>query len=577
MSIRKVTGKVLRAYDKSPFRDTLIEIWDRDFGLDDMVGSGRTNDNGVFEISYDTDDAGEKPDLTVKVLRLDFQGQYEVIYDQDGPRNVSEDYDFQDILVADWEYDPSFDIPLIRSEGAGISSSPQNFVPPQTRKILLNAATLGLVRVAANQRKTIEGVQETYPDNLTIDKEQEVPGSSRSDEFFVDGVLNGFAPALVTEGPVGTYHVRYNLDPYVWDEQHQAPSIHLTLKKDSAGTIVPAQIEYRVREKGSNPAVYGPTVVAKAADGGPQWEKAKSYFRIAEFIDGQVKGHLGRAHLNTGQYAISLYRNIQKSPILRLLHPHLKGVSAINTFGKDIIFGNEGVLVLSPLTEHSLVDVMRDDLGQCNWKDWSPRSEITPTGQHYYAKVQQLYWNLIKEYIDHFFSIHEEKIKLDWKEIYAFSQDLVEHSVPFFSYPLDAGEQWYDDSEINAAGFNENHAISAITQVQTDPPAQDIEHLKQACAYAIYHATIWHAWRNDNQAKYGGEIDYARLAIDYEIEEAAFQLFIVNILVQVKHGYLTKNEENDIPEKFVALLRSQAEKFQAAGYDVREIRSRINI
>lgn len=121
--------------------------------------------------------------------------------------------------------------PSFRSEGAGISSSPQNFVPAQTRKILLNATTLGLVRAAASNRSSVKGAQETFPDNLTIDKEEKEPGSSRRDEFFVDAVLNGFAPALMTEGPGGTYHVRYNLDPYTCDDKHQAPSVHLILKR----------------------------------------------------------------------------------------------------------------------------------------------------------------------------------------------------------------------------------------------------------------------------------------------------------------------------------------------------------
>lgn len=570
MTTRTVKGTVLRAYDRSPFRDTLIEIWDRDFGLDDMVGSGRTDDNGVFEIPYNTEDAGEKPDLTVKVLRLDFSGQYEVIYDLDGPRNVTDDFDFQEILIADWEYDPDFEVPLVRSEGAGISSSPQNFVPSQTRKILFHSAQLNFVRAAANRQSSLDGVQEKYPENLT----QKQPEASRSDRFFVDAVLNGFTPAVLTEGPAGTYHVRYNLDQYRWDDTHQAPSVHLTLSKGSDGNLVPKQIEYKLRETGSNPAVFGPTVVATAAEGGEQWETAKSYFRIAEFIDGQVKGHLGRAHLNTGQYAIALYRNLQKSPILRLLHPHLKSVSAINTFGKGVIFGDKGVLVLSPLTPTSLVEVMRDDLGQCNWKDWSPRAPISE--QHRYAKIQWLYWELIQKHVQDFFDMHEAKIRLDWKEIYGFSQDLVKHSVPFFSYPLPPDERWYDESEINTASGS-NKAISAITNVPINPPPEDVENLKQVCVYAIYHATIWHAWRNDHQANYGGELDYARLALDYEIKEAAFQLFIVNILVKIKHGYLTKNEENDIPEQFVALLKSNAPAFEALDYDVRDIRSRINI
>lgn len=83
-----VSGKISRQFDQSPFRDTLIEIWDRDFGLDDLVGSDRTNDKGEFNIEYDTDDAGDTPDLTVKVIRLDYQSQPHVIYEEDGPRNV---------------------------------------------------------------------------------------------------------------------------------------------------------------------------------------------------------------------------------------------------------------------------------------------------------------------------------------------------------------------------------------------------------------------------------------------------------------------------------------------------------
>ena len=573
MTIRKVTGKVLRE-DGSPFRDTEIQIWDRDFGLDDKLGSGRTNDQGQFNIAYDTEYAGDKPDMTVKVMRLNAKGDSEEIYDFDGPKNVTTDYDFGDIKLSDWEYDSHFRVPLVRAIGSGVGASPQNFVPSQFRKLLLKAAYFMAKRLIANSRPTIAEAQEIFPSNLTIDMEKNQPGSSRDDQFLSKAILNGFNPAMLTKDSVGAYHVRYNLDKYEWDLEHQSASVHLTLKKDLDDNLVPVKIEYKIRKKGSNPAVFELSEVATAEQGGLAWDTAKNHFRVSEFIDGEIKGHLGRSHLNVGQYAIALYRNIQKSPIFKLLHPHLKGVSAINTAGRGVIFGSEGALAIAPLTDKSLIEAMRDDLGQCNWKDWSPRGEINK--QHTYAKIQKLYWDLLYEYIDRFFLIYGEKIRLDWKEVYYFSQDLVQHSVPFYQYPLEPGETWYDDSEINAGGSN-GRAISSITDVKTNPPSQDIENLKQVCAYVIYHGTLWHTWRNDSQVDYGGEIDYARFAMDYDVSEASFQLFIVHLLVGVKHGYLTKNEENDIPREFVALLKAAAPSFEEIGYDVRDIRSRINI
>ncbi|MGR3276555.1 lipoxygenase family protein [Acaryochloris marina NIES-2412] len=572
MVIQTVSGKIDRQFDRSPFRDTLIEVWDRDFGLDDLVGSGRTNDNGEFNISYDTDYAGDTPDLTLKIIRLDYQSQPHVIFEEDGPRNVEGDYDFGTISIADWGYDPDYAVPLIRSGGAGIFASPQNFVASQTRKILLKAVPWGLRRREAGEKPSVEAAQTVFPENLTIKKGD----VSRKDKFFVDATLNGFAPALMTQDSNGQFHVRYNLDQYRWDESHQSPSVHLTMVKNAEGNLIPQKIEWKLRKIASFPPEFSDDGSAEPGEGAA-WEKAKLYFRIAEFIDGQVKGHLGRGHLNVGQYAVALYRNIQKSPILKLLHPHLKGVSAINTFGKDIIFGDQGVLALSPLNSASLIDVMRDDLGQCNWKNWSPRNEVNSTGQHSYAKIQNLYWNILNEYVDKFFTLYEEKIKLDWKEIYYFSQDLVSHSVPFVPPHIVDGEQYVDNNEISVDAPAHQTAISPITEVLTHPKDQDIQNLKQACAYAIYHATIWHDWRNDNQANYGGEIDYARLAIDYSVEDAAFQLFIVNILVDVKHGYLTKNEENDIPIEFISILQRESQNFEDLGYDLRDLRSRINI
>lgn len=152
----------------------------------------------------------------------------------------------------------------------------------------------------------------------------------------------------------------------------------------------------------------------------------------------------------------------------------------------------------------------------------------------------------------------------------------MKHSVPFKALNTKNREEFYCNNEISIDPDNGN-AISHITKDKVISNYAEVDKLKQVCAYAIYHATIWHDWSNDYQDDYGGEIDYARLALEYQPQEASFQLFIVNILNSVKHGYIVKNEENDIPDLFIAKLKSRIDDFKKYDYDLRDLRSRINI
>jgi Lipoxygenase len=568
MTKKIISGTVFRSSeDKSPFRNTRIEIWDRDFLVDDQLGVALTDDNGQFDLEYDTDDAGDEPDLLIKIFRLNANDEFELIFDQDGGTNITVDTFTFDIRIIDWEYDPNFVVPLIRTPNAAIDSSPQDFSASQKRKIISNGVVFGALRLLADRASSIQDVQNIFPPNYTVENRDE----SRSDKFFVEAVLNGFAPALLTFDSDNMFHVRYSVDDYEWDGFQQAPSAHLVLRKDLSGNLIPDRIEWGLKEINSNTITYGS---ASPSSSTLEWDKAKEYFRIAEFIDGEITGHLGRSHINVGQYAIALYRNLQKSPILKLLHPHLKEVSAINSFGKGIIFGEEGVLSTSPLTKDSVLLALRDDLGKCNWKNWSPRKPFDD--QHYYAYINNLYWEILNEYIDEYFVTYRRKIILDWKEIFYFSEDLHTRSVPFKSSDPHSGEKWYCDNEISKSSEN-GLSISRITKVKNNPPDADIENLKQVCVYAIYHSTMWHDWRNDNQAKYAGEIDYARMALNYDVKDASFQLFVMNILNSIKYGYILKNEDKDIPVMLISKLKSRIDNFKSYGYDLRDLRSRINI
>lgn len=568
--LRSKEDKTLNQEDNTnydtPFRNTRIEVWDRDFLIDDQLGVALTDDDGQFELEYDTDDAGDEPDLLFKIFRLNANDEFELIFDQDGGNNITDDPFTIEIRIIDWEYDPNFVVPLIRTPNADIDSSPQDFTASQKRKIIFNGVRFGALRLLADQETDIQKVQKIFPDNFTLENRD----LSRSDDFFVDAVLNGFAPALFTKDSNDKFHVRYSIDSYEWDGIQQAPSAHLILDKNDSGNLIPVKIEWSLKDISSDAITNG----SASPGDGSEWEKAKEYFRIAEFIDGEITGHLGRSHINVGQYAIALYRNLQKSPILKLLHPHLKEVSAINSFGKGIIFGDEGVLSTSPLTTDSVLLALRDDLGKCNWEKWEPREPFND--QHHYAYINNLYWDILKKYIDEFFVTYRRKIILDWKEIFYFSEDLHSHSVLFKSSDPLPGEKWYCENEISLSSEN-GRSISKITSTTKNPPDGDIENLKQVCVYAIYHSTMWHDWRNDNQAKYAGEIDYARMALKYNAKDASFQLFVMNILSSIKYGYILKNEDKDIPVLLISKLKSRIDDFKNHGYDLRDLRSRINI
>lgn len=278
MTKKIIQGTVLRSSeDNSPFRDTRIEIWDRDFLVDDQLGVALTDENGQFKLEYDTDDAGDEPDLLFKIFRLNANDEFELIFDQDGGINITDHLFMIEIRIIDWEYDPNFVVPLIRTPNAAIDSSPQDFSASQKRKIISNGVVFGALRLLADQANSIQDVQNIFPPNYTVRNRDE----SRSDTFLVEAVLNGFAPALLTSDSENMFHVRYSIDDYPWDGIQQAPSAHLVLRKDVSGNLIPDKIEWGLKDINSNTITNGS---ASPSSSTLEWDKAKEYFRIAEFI-----------------------------------------------------------------------------------------------------------------------------------------------------------------------------------------------------------------------------------------------------------------------------------------------------
>jgi hypothetical protein len=256
----------------------------------------------------------------------------------------------------------------------------------------------------------------------------------------------------------------------------------------------------------------------------------------------------------------------------------------------------------------------RDILGMQDWYDWHPMESISKA--HSYAKAEQLFWEVVGKYVDEFFADHESEIKHYWYEIAAFSNDLVNHSVPEFmpKGALDAlsgreralalqRKEYYcalyrfnpDAERVTVNG--EIKAISRITTARNfaDTLPEDFDRLKSACRYAIMTSTFLHTWINEHQYDDLGEILYScgglrfgsekrgviapesDLSIAPDLTRSTQMLWFTNLLSRTEYGFITRNEDGDVPPLFIRLLKEKEAEFAALGVDINAIESRTNI
>ena len=100
---------------------------------------------------------------------------------------------------------------------------------------------------------------------------------------------------------------------------------------------MPVAIQYYANKERNNP-------VWTQRDG-KEWLLAKIIFNNANMQRQQAIDHLLDTHLISEVYMISLNRNLAPNhPIYRLMHPHLKLVTAINTAARSKLLNNGGVI-----------------------------------------------------------------------------------------------------------------------------------------------------------------------------------------------------------------------------------------
>lgn len=621
-------GKVYFEYDDRdgnpiPIHNLYLELWDRDTtNPDDFLGQAVTDREGNFEIWYDPADAGlnDLPDLDLRVYeiryRFDKQGNItnrrKLIYTITGEDNVTQrNYDFGVCRIPLWEYDPNSLTPrvLIADEG----NAPEAYGPGRSMVMVKVLADIELKkRRHLLERKlgirswNIDSIQKDYPENRTIKLERENPGSSRSDAFFGDMILNGMASSVMDKDPKdpSRYWVHFHWNSYEQDGIYAMPNIDIYLEPED-NSVVPVEIIVWLREKGATEPNSPLTKHVVTRTDGAKWEQAKRIARVSATLNAELSNHLSHTHLNGEQYAVAARRNLRLNPVRQLLFPHVKEVSLINHSANTLLLGPTGYITrATAFTEDSIGEYLQQVVATLDWKGWQPRRIICD--DHKFAKASHLYWKVTGEFIDWFFNTYDEDIRKHWFEIKQFSDTLVENSTDFFlcSYlrghvePIETDDYWFDWNErmkLSIPRAEVGGRKKAVSHITNSKEANDegITNLKQICRYVIQHTTFMHWWSNSKQYDEGGELRFNGLGLRYgdhgvftgeedesvlpPPEDATMQLWISYMLSNTNFGFILKNEEKDIHPQFIEVLKKYREEFEALGVDISSIPSRTNI
>ncbi len=611
---KKVKGRIVFSKKVNnqvkPVAGAFLQLWDLDVIENDFLNSGYTNENGEFEIEYDPKKGSrwnDTPDLVLRFLDREYGydklGQpisnWFVVQSFHAGDNITADiFDFGELQVAFWGYEDKEDLNGVNFtprvaiiDGKAPQAQRSGRTNEQIRtglKHFLSHRKDTLISKFSDTHPTNPEIEEDYPPNNTRKLKEE----ARSDDFISYMTLNGFNPCMFKKGAEpDTFYVDFKWNGLEIDERHFAPNTTANFKlQNDKLQLESIALQKRLGGETSAHALYRDSKLYTSTDA--EWERVKRIFRCNYFAFGEVASHLSETHLNVEQYIVPLRRNLLHNPIARLLLPHFYGTVDVNLAANDILLSTNGLVQkCSALTENSVKKLCRDTFGTLNWYNWKPRQPLLKG--HNFAHISLLYWDVLNAYVSGFVKDNLPMIKKHWSEIRRMSEELVFNSLPYLELP---GDQFlYDLSEANTKDNPHPYingkfsAISPVTQ-RDIPDNEDIKNIIQFCCYLLYQATFKHSWLNDLQYEMGGEVEFATLGITDDIsnlridastvvppDQALEHPFITYILNYTEYGYIMRNEDDDMNPTLMKHLVGRNADFKKLGYDIRSIRSCINI
>lgn len=620
---------------RQPIQNMYVVLWARTkFYQWRRLAEGYTDAEGKFRLEFDLRAAVKwinRKQLLFEVNEIEnirYHGGkakrvYSVFHTQKFPKAdlTGMGYNLREIQLDYWNYRQDTTIPrtlLKLDKGDRLqdyTEGRENALYEQIIPIELTKRKHLIQIMEGSKRISYESIQKDYPINLSQCIEKHLPGFSRSDEWFGERMMNGMNCGAFMPDPnePGVYMIKYfGICDYEHNDIYALPDVIIRFRLNEKGIPIPFKITTRGALNAYNKDPWQ-TRDFTPDDGEFLWLAAKRIARMTGNVCTEVDEHFVGTHLNVEQYAIATYRNFRKSPLAVLLIPHMREVSLINE-GADKIIVNGFLPSGTALKAEGIVRRAKDVLGMFDWKGWKPMESISE--DHRYAQAENLFWKVTDEFVESFINEHLDEIILHWSEVYGFSQDLVNHSVPMFltdkdlnAMPEPLRNQYLERFEYYKFqyGLDENHprervngelkVVSPITHKKsiTKADTEDIDNLKKALKYAVMQATFMHTWINEHQYDDLGEVLYSCGGLRFgpgengiltgeddmhvapDLSVATQQLWFANFLSRTEYGFITKDEDGDVHPHFSHLLKAKREEFKRIGVDIDTIESRTNI
>lgn len=631
-----IVGRTVFAGDRGqgkPIHNLHLELWARTWaGGWRKLSEGKTDADGRFRLPYDLRQARR---LWVRRVFFEIHSTTRVYFEDDRPKFhfdlwsrqaistwdlIGMDYNLHTIAMDFWNYVDGALTPraLVNADG----DAPEHYAQGRVDALIMQVIPIELTKIEHLEQieldpgsLTLAQIQADYPQNLTTCIEEHLPGYTRGDDWFGERMMNGMNKGCFQPDPArpGHYWIRYF--GKCWsdcNEVYAYPDVDILFSLKENGLPKPHEIHLTGPLSSYDRDPWQKRVFTPADD--PNWTYAKRVARVTGASNTEIEEHFAGTHLNAEQFAVAAHRNLRLNPVAALLLPHLKEVSLIDhAAGQTLIAGY--IPTAMALTKDGIEQRNRDILGFQDWKGWRPMVPLSPA--HTYAQAETLFWDVVSVYVDGFFDDWAPAIKAHWFEVYRFSEDLVNHSVPIaFTASQDAppeGAQWadlarrrfeyhclqysFDASLDRPIVGGERKALSRVTTARSfdDAAPEDWQNLKDACKYAIMIATYMHTWINEHQYDDLGEVLYSCGGLrfgskpegimapesDFEIApdltRATQMLWFTNLLSRTEYGFITRNEEGDVNPRFARLLEMRRKEFMALGVDIDKIESRTNI
>ena len=623
-----------KADETKPIHHLPVAFWTRTWwGQWRKLSQGMTDENGQFRLPFDLRFARR---WSVRKLQFEIHQPTHVFYNDSQSKVVYRifkaipvvksdligmEYNLRTIQLFYWEYrtdtalpravikDHDKDAPEYYSQGR-VDAIREQFIPIELTKV----KHLEIIRKSP-ERLTIQQIQADYPENLTVCIEKAMPGYTRGDHWFGERMMNGMNRGcfLPDKDKPGSYWLKYfGAGHYERNDEYCFPdaAVRFVLKPDGLPQPVEIRLTGPLNAYNRDPwqeHVFTP-------EDGDNWTYAKRVVRVNGGLCTEVDEHFAGTHTNTEQYAVAAFRNLRQSPLATLLFPHLKEVTLVN-HSADKILLQDYIPKASALTNKGLLARCKDTMGVLDWKSWQCPTPLSEA--HTSARAEKLFWNLTEQYVRWFIENNLEEIIKYWYEVYCFSEDLLEHSVPVFLSDIDWSKldereqkRFEDMKAYLSAQFSFDYnlpretrkgvlrAVSPITLSPRFPEEQAEEavaHLVKACTYMIFVATYLHTWANEHQYQDIGEILYnclglrfgekergvlapeSDLSIAPDLTRSTQMMWFSNLLSRTEYGFITRDEERDINPYYSQLLMAHKEEFLSYGVNVEEIESRTNI